>query len=174
MLSRLSPVWLFATIWTIAHQGPLSMGFSRQEYWSGLSCPPPGDLPNPGIKPESLMSLALAGGFFFFFLPLLPPGKPNIWCSRNPGNCSQHPGNLTISHCYPQDPSVFCTDQISKCNGDVVGIPILISFWSLMVPYFFLVLDGDSNLQERTISFIFTIFLGRGCSMTSTWSFPLC
>ena len=40
------------------------MGFSRQEYWSGLPCPPPGDLPDPGIKPESLTSPALAGGFF--------------------------------------------------------------------------------------------------------------
>ena len=43
---------------------PLSMGFSRQEYWSGLLCPSPGDLLNPGIKPAFLMSLALAGGFF--------------------------------------------------------------------------------------------------------------
>ena len=46
----LSRVQLFVTPWTIAHQAPLSMGFSRQEYWSGLPCPPPGDLPNPGIK----------------------------------------------------------------------------------------------------------------------------
>ena len=61
MLSHFSQVWLFATLWTVAHQAPLSMGFSRQEYWSGLPCPPPGDLPNPGIKP---MSPALAGGFF--------------------------------------------------------------------------------------------------------------
>ena len=45
-------------------QAPLSMGFSRQEYWSGLPRPPPGDLPDPGIKPVSLMSPALAGGFF--------------------------------------------------------------------------------------------------------------
>ena len=51
-------------LWTVAHQAPLSMGFSRQEYWSGLSCPPPGDLPQPGIKPVSLMSPALADGFF--------------------------------------------------------------------------------------------------------------
>ena len=57
-------VGLFVTPGTVAHQDPLSMGFSRQEYWSGLSCPPPGDLPNPEIKPPSLMSLALAGGFF--------------------------------------------------------------------------------------------------------------
>ena len=53
-----------ATLWTVACQGPLSMGFSRQEYWSGLPCPPPGNLPNPGIEPTSLMSPALAGGFF--------------------------------------------------------------------------------------------------------------
>ena len=43
----------FATIWTVAHQAPLSVGFSRQEYWSGLLYPPPGDLPDPGIKPMS-------------------------------------------------------------------------------------------------------------------------
>ena len=47
----LSHVWLFTTLWTIDHQAPLSMGFSRQEYWSGLPCPPPGDLLDPGIKP---------------------------------------------------------------------------------------------------------------------------
>ena len=52
------------TPWTGAHQAPLSTGFSRQEYWSGLPCPSAGDLPNPGIGPESLMSPALPGGFF--------------------------------------------------------------------------------------------------------------
>ena len=49
----LSHVWLFSTLWTVTHQVPLSMGFSRQEYWSGLSFPSPGDLPDPGIKPRS-------------------------------------------------------------------------------------------------------------------------
>ena len=49
---------------TVGHQAPLSMGFSRQQYWSGLPCPPPRDLPDPGIEPESLVSPALAGGFF--------------------------------------------------------------------------------------------------------------
>ena len=49
----LSHVQLFATLWTVAHQAPLSMGFSRQEYWSGLPFPFPGDLPNPGIEPRS-------------------------------------------------------------------------------------------------------------------------
>ena len=55
---------LCLTLWTVAHKAPLSMGFSRQEYWSGLPCPPPGDLPNLRIKPPSLMSSALASGFF--------------------------------------------------------------------------------------------------------------
>ena len=63
MLSHFSHVWFFATLWTIACQTPLSMGFSRQGYWSGLPCPTPGDLPDSRIEP-SLMSPALAGGFF--------------------------------------------------------------------------------------------------------------
>ena len=50
--------------WTVAQQTPLSMEFSRQEYWNGLPFPPLGDLPDPGIKPASLASPALAGGFF--------------------------------------------------------------------------------------------------------------
>ena len=52
------------TPWTVFRQAPLSMGFSRQEYWSGLPCPPPGDLPDPGIEPASLKSSAFAGRFF--------------------------------------------------------------------------------------------------------------
>ena len=64
MLSRFSCVQLCVTLWTAAHQAPLSMGFFKQEYWSELPCPPPGDLPDPGIEPTSLMSPALPGGFF--------------------------------------------------------------------------------------------------------------
>ena len=60
----LSCVSLFVTSWTIACQVPLSMGFSRQEYWSGLSFPTQGDLPYPGIESESLASPTMAGGFF--------------------------------------------------------------------------------------------------------------
>ena len=59
-----SPVWLFVIPWSVAHQASLFMGFSRQEYWSGLSCPFPGDLPDPQIEPASLMSPALVGSFF--------------------------------------------------------------------------------------------------------------
>ena len=59
LLSRISHVQLFVTPWTTAHQAPLSMGFSRQEYWSGMLCPPLGDLPDPGIKPTSPAASAL-------------------------------------------------------------------------------------------------------------------
>ena len=71
----LSRVQLFATPWTVACQALLSMEFSRQEYWSGLPCPPPGDPPNSGIKSASLAFPALTGRFF----TTMPPGKPLIW-----------------------------------------------------------------------------------------------
>ena len=64
VLSHFRDVRIFATLWTVAHQAPLSIEFSRQEYWIGLRCLPPGDLPDPGIEPESLVSPALAVGFF--------------------------------------------------------------------------------------------------------------
>ena len=63
VLSHFSCVRLFVTPWTVAHQIPLFLGFSRQEYWSEWPCPPPGDLPKPGIEPSSLAS-SMAGGFF--------------------------------------------------------------------------------------------------------------
>ena len=66
-----------AAAWTVAHQAPLSMGFSRHEYWSGLPFPSPGDLPHPGIKPAPP---TLAGGFF----TAEPPGKPHIHPNYTP------------------------------------------------------------------------------------------
>ena len=67
----LSRVWLFATPWTIAYWAPLSMGLPKQEYWSGVPFPSPGDLPDPGSEPKSLASPASAGGF----ITTAPPGK---------------------------------------------------------------------------------------------------
>ena len=64
MLSRFSHVRLFVILWILAHQASLSIGASRQESWSGLPHPPPGNLPNPGIELTSLTSPSLAGGFF--------------------------------------------------------------------------------------------------------------
>ena len=69
MLSHFSRVLFFVTLWTVADQAPLSMGFSKQEYWSGLPFPSPGDLPNPGIEPGSPALQADA-------LSSEPPGKP--------------------------------------------------------------------------------------------------
>ena len=66
--SEVTQSCLFATPWTVAYQAPLSMGFSRQEYWSGLPFPSSGDLPNPGIEPESPT-------FYVEALPSEPPGK---------------------------------------------------------------------------------------------------
>ena len=73
--AMLSRVQLFTTPWTAAHQAPLSMGFSRQGYWSGVPLPVLGDLPDPGIEPASLMCPTLAGRFF----ATVPPGKLNEW-----------------------------------------------------------------------------------------------
>ena len=81
----LSHVWLFVTLWTMACQAPLSMGFFRQEYWSGLPFPPPGHLSVPGIEPTSL---ALAGGFF----TTEPPGKPIGW----PDSSQQEPAQSFV------------------------------------------------------------------------------
>ena len=63
-VKSLSHVRLFDTLWTVAHQAPLSMGFSRKEYWSGLPFPSPVDLPDPGIEPRSLILQADAGRHF--------------------------------------------------------------------------------------------------------------
>ena len=70
----LSPVQLFAILWTVAHQASLPMGFPRQEYWSGLPLSTPGDLPKQGLNLYPLSSPALVGGFF----TTEPPGKPEM------------------------------------------------------------------------------------------------
>ena len=73
ILSHFSWIQLFVTLWIVACQAPLSMGFSRQEYWTGLLCLPPGDLPNSGIKPSSSVSPALQVDS----LPLSHRGSPD-------------------------------------------------------------------------------------------------
>ena len=79
VLSRLSTVQLFVTPWTVACQAPLSMGLFKKKYWSGLPCPPPRDLPNPGTELESLSLLHWQVGS----LPLVPPGKSLLSTSAN-------------------------------------------------------------------------------------------
>ena len=74
VLSSFSCVWLFVTLWTVAPQAPLSMGFCRREYWSGLPCPPPGIFPTQGLNPHRshLLHWQAASS------PLVPPGKPKL------------------------------------------------------------------------------------------------
>ena len=111
VLSCFNHVWLFATLWTVAHRAPLSMGFSRQEYWSGLSWPPPEDLPNPGVEPTSPVFPASAGSS----LPLAPPGNSLVFVLESPFPWYGH------SHSYrmPYHPSesvkqVTCPVEIPK------------------------------------------------------------
>ena len=85
-----SHIQFSVTLWTVAHQAPLSVGFSRQEYWSGLPFPIPGDLPDAAIEPMSPESPALAGRFFI----IVPPGKP---LSMSPGEGKD---NSTLSFSF--------------------------------------------------------------------------
>ena len=78
MLSLFSRVQLFVTLWSVAHQAPLSMGFSRQEHWSGLPCPPPGDLPDTGIEPAAAIAAKSLQSCPTLCDPIdgSPPGSP--------------------------------------------------------------------------------------------------
>ena len=97
VLIHFSRVRLFATPLTVARQALLSMGISRQEYWSGLPCPPPGDLPNLGIKPVTLMSSALAGGFFTASTTCDPLFVHSQATHSPPGEAG-NPGVLPLAH----------------------------------------------------------------------------
>ena len=83
MVKALSCVWLFATLWTIAQQAPLSMGFFKQEYWHRLPFPSPGDLPNPGLKLTSPVSPALE----LDSLPDEPSWKPIFHFAKSLQSC---------------------------------------------------------------------------------------
>ena len=98
MLSRFSRVRLFATPWTLAFQAPLSVGFSRQEYWSEWPLPSPGDLPNPGIELSALKSPALAGrGFTAREAPLGTPKGGNVTLSARSDSATPR----TVAHQAP-------------------------------------------------------------------------
>ena len=104
MLSCFSHVWFFATLWTVAHQAPLSMGVSKQEYWSGLPFPLPGDLPSPGTELASRMSPALTGRFF----TTEPPGKPSSLLT-----CTFTTNSFLVSLC-PEYPPPIKHDLIDE------------------------------------------------------------
>ena len=109
MLSLFSHVQFFVAPWNVAQQGPLSMGFSRQECWSGLPCPPPGDLPDPGIEPESLMVPALADRFFttstsWETLSLLFGILKHMWTSHRSETACKEETSLSLFYkCFQDD-----------------------------------------------------------------------
>ena len=127
MLSHFSHAQPDGTPWTVAHQTPLSMRFSKQEYWSGLPFPSPGDLPNPQIEPRSPKSPVLASEY----LPLGPPERPrmhtlgpkSLGCEeaqaakkmltwRDPQGKTLHPS--VSSHDWPGGPSSTVNHQLSR------------------------------------------------------------
>ena len=119
LFQSLSRVWLFVTPWTVAHQASLSMGFPRQEYWSGLPCPPPGDLPDPGIIPRAPALQADS-------LLSEPPGKHvilGLW-----GTSLGQPAPLIFINSL-----LFCNPGINLyygLQGPPCSAPANISTWS--------------------------------------------
>ena len=88
----------FTTPWTLAHQAPFSMGFSRQGYWSGLPCPPPGDLPNPGIKLISPVSPSAKNPLQTGSSPL----EPSSTCRMTPSHIPLHPTSFLLLKIGPR------------------------------------------------------------------------
>ena len=147
VLSHFSCFQLFVTLWTVAHQAPLSVGFSRQEYWSGLPFPSPGDLPNLGIEPVSLTSPALGGGFFTTSATWEAPTRkfaPNAragwavlevlaWREVDLSLSSVSTWTLSSPHTSANKTSISCRDVGSYSQGNRT---ITVLFLLLSHPYY--------------------------------------
>ena len=113
VLSWFSCVQLFGTLWTVTHQAPLSTGFSRQEYWSGLLCPPPGDLPTQGPNPSLLCLLHWQVGS----LALVPSGKPIKTVAAVKTQSSPELNFFNVYHIQP-----FCNAQdVKSVSSSLIG-----------------------------------------------------
>ena len=117
MLNRFSHVRFCTTLWTGACQVCLSMGFSRQEYWSGLPCPPPGDLPDQGIKPGTLTSPALAGKLFPTGATWGAQTNPCYLRSSAPGHRSDSSKDMQASLWHSRDNMVREKAQENSYKG---------------------------------------------------------
>ena len=131
VLSCFSHVWLSETPWTVTLQAPLSMGFSRQEYWSELPCPPPGDLPDPGIEPTSLASPALAGRFFTTSTTWeLPNGSQ----CRTKNNTHEQPAAPSFP-CWPKESTLVpILGKQSRISNSLIFPGILAPFSTKLYP----------------------------------------
>ena len=118
----LSHLWLFATPWTVTRQAPLSMGVSKQEYWSGLTFPTPGDLPDPGIEPESLTSPSLVGRSFT---------TSTTWKARNWARVSYY------SYEWSSYFSLFIPFHFSSLLPSYPRRPVIFSVWFCTIRFFF-------------------------------------
>ena len=136
----LSRVWLFTTPWTVACQAPLSMGFIRQGYWSGLPCSPPGDLPNPGIQPRSPTLQA-------YSLPNEPPGRP-----RNTGV-----GSLSLLQ------GIFPIQELNWGLLHCRRIPYQLSYWGSPLLFKFRILKW-----QTVFKFLVLCILGRSAKLLLT------
>ena len=154
---QLSCVWLFETPWTITHQAHPSMGFSRQEYWSGLPCPPPGDLPKPGIEPLSLMSPALTGRFFTTSSTL---GFSVLHCLAEFAQIHVHwvsdaiPPSCPLFFLLSIFPSIrsFPMSQFITPDGQSIGASVPASILPMNIQGWFpLGMTGLISLQSRTL-----------------------
>ena len=123
-MKSLSCVQLFATPWTVAHQAPLSMGFSRQEYWSGLPFPFPGDLPDPGIEPRSPALRADAS-------PSEPSGKQKLL----PNLCyiSVLTPSVSFSFLFCCSVDKSCLTGCGPMDPRTSGYPVLFLFLNLNI-----------------------------------------
>ena len=101
VLSHFNHVQLFATLWTVAFQAPIFMGFSRQEYWSGLPCPPPGDLPDPGTELVSL-NVFCVGQRLLYHSSHLGSNTPDQLNSTYRGGPPQEFWNFSVISMYSQ------------------------------------------------------------------------
>ena len=160
LFSQLSFVWLFVTLWTIAQQAPLSMGFSRQKYWSGLPFPSPGNLPDSGIKHASP---PLTGGFF----TTEPPGKPR-GILRWSANLHRAEGSRKLIHTQ----SLALWGRLSSFLHFLVLF--IQKIWTLLPTQVYLEQDcfactwavGTWSMLSSAVSFWSTLFI----SFSPTWS----
>ena len=135
MLSHFSHVQLFATLWIIACQASLPMGFSRQEYWSRLPCHPPGDLPAQGSNPRILCLLHWQVGS----LALVPAGKPNQMLGKIQRNTTEIKSSI-ISSLYNTTPTENCIG----CSQDIA-----LFYTCLSISFYF-----STFVRDDIISFL--------------------
>ena len=154
MLSHFGRGWLFVTLWTIARQAHLSMGFSRQEYWSGLPCSPPGHLPDPGMEHVPLTSPTLAGEFF----TTEPPGTKSIPVVANVRISfflmAEWYSTVCVCVCYPLGIYVYIYVCVCVCVCVCIYIHIYMNIYIFLF-CIYLTTEGHSDCFCILASFLF-------------------